>query len=90
VHNDVRYVSQDAYAVGAPLRPGGGAVLKDYGFVPEGQPDHLVLLAGQNLAAELTPLLGEYSGGGGEAELNYAVVVSRYLVYLPVIRRIAG
>ena len=88
VHNDVRYVSQDAYTVGAPLRPGGGAVLRDYGLVREGQPDHLAPLAGQNPAAELEPLRGEYSGGGGEAELNYAIVVSRFHLYLPVVLRI--
>jgi hypothetical protein len=89
VHNDVRYASQDAYAVGAALRPGGAHVLTDYGFVREGQPDHLAPLMGQNPAAELEPLRGEYSGGGGEAELNYAIVVSRYSLYLPVILRMA-
>ena len=44
VHNDVRYLSHDAYAVSTPLR-----------------------------------------AGGGEAELNYAIVVSRHQVYLPVV-----
>ncbi len=87
VHNDVRYVSQDAYAIGAPSRPGGAAILRDYGFVGEGQPDHLAFMVGQNPAAELEALWGEYSGGGGEAELNYAVVVSCYRLYLPVILR---
>ena len=87
VHNDVRYASQDAYAVGPPLRVGGAQVLTEYGFVPEGQPDHLAPFVGQNPAAGLEPLRGEYSGGGGEAELNYAIVVSRYSLYLPVILR---
>jgi hypothetical protein len=87
VHSDVRYLSHDAYAVGAAVRTGGGAVLRDYGFVGEGQVDHLASFAGQNPAAELGPLGGEYSGGGGEAELNYAIVVSRHHVYLPVIVR---
>jgi len=77
VHNDARYVSQDAYHVVEVAGSGGVLALDGYPFGRA--------FIDQNLASEFEAERGPYGGGPLQARLSYAWSLSRHQLYLPLI-----
>jgi len=83
VHNDVRYVSHDAYSVVSADGPGGVWALDNYVLTYEDVQGFI----GQNLVPIFESYRGYYGGADITTKADYAVIVSHrpYMLYLPIV-----
>jgi len=90
VHNDVQYVSQDAYPAVAAEAPGGALALGSYVLSHADVQNFF----GQNMVAAFAPYQGLYGGASITAKISHALVISSkptlYRLYLPVILKGMG